>query len=294
MDDQLSPAEYEQLTEHLVARLAVYFGGRTSRLERNVKLPGFATTNEVDVIWEGTIGSSTHRLIFEAKRYKSRVTQGKLHAFTNVLRDIGRDIPTTGVFVAQNGFQSGARRVAAGYDVIVLEMRQPTTEDLQGRVTRIDVAIDVTLIDLDDLRFELDGAPVTFADGPVQLWDNPFSQTGTEDRVPVSVSLVAAQEAAGAAGQAHGTVLRHEFASASVITIDGHPLGQATAVEATVRVSNPRTELSVGPGPHGIAALVKDAVGGEVWVTSDRVYDLRGNTADGSGPNLDPPTATGS
>jgi hypothetical protein len=43
--------EYEELTRSLVAALGQRMGVLTTRLERNVVMPGRATNNQIDVLW---------------------------------------------------------------------------------------------------------------------------------------------------------------------------------------------------------------------------------------------------
>ena len=133
--------EYELLTRELAEHLASFFGVLTTRCERNVRLKGRSTTNQIDVLWEGRIDDQPHRIICECKHHSRPVDQGRLHAFRSVVDDVATDVPTTGVFVTTQGYQSGALDVATTYDLVVLVVRPPKDQDLAGRLTRIDLAV---------------------------------------------------------------------------------------------------------------------------------------------------------
>lgn len=140
---ELGWKDYEELTRTLVETFARVTGVQTTRLERNVELPGAATVNRIDVVWEFRNGSGApFRVLFECRSYASRITQQALHSWRSVVDDsASSELTTVGVMVTTTGYQSGAQRVAETYGIIICELRAPTAKDLANRVSRVEITI---------------------------------------------------------------------------------------------------------------------------------------------------------
>lgn len=137
MTDTASPQwrSYEEVTEELVGRLSTVSGLTTLRLERDVPVSGRANDNQIDVLWEFERESGERtRLLFECRSYKRRINQQALHSWRSIVDDVSEPgVETVGVMVTTTGYQSGARRVADTYDIVILELRAPTDRDLANR-----------------------------------------------------------------------------------------------------------------------------------------------------------------
>lgn len=151
-----SADEYERLVERLVRELVPAAGGTTDMLERDVRVSGRSTTNQIDVVWDLTDSDGNRsRIVFEARSYARRVDQLRLHAFRSVVDDIqDLDRPVTGVMVTTAGYQSGARGVASTYGLVVLELREPNEKDLAGRAHEVHVTTVAQMPVIRDVRFE--------------------------------------------------------------------------------------------------------------------------------------------
>lgn len=126
---------YEELTAELVRRIGAADELRTLRLQRDVLMPGRATGNRIDVVWEFEQGSGRMlRLLFECRSYARRITQQALHSWRSVVDDVSEPgIETIGVMVTSTGYQAGAQRVADTYGIVICELRTPNAGDLSGR-----------------------------------------------------------------------------------------------------------------------------------------------------------------
>jgi hypothetical protein len=131
--------EYERLVEDLVGQLAVRAEVRSDRIERDAQVPGRGIVNQIDVLWDfADARGQPQRVVFEARSYRRRVEQGKLHAFRSVVDDIQDTArPVTGAMVTTVGYQSGAKDIASTYGLLVLELRAPTGADLANRVLKV-------------------------------------------------------------------------------------------------------------------------------------------------------------
>lgn len=156
VSDRPSAGEYEQLVERLVTELVPSAAVVTEAIERDVLVRGRSTTNQIDVVWDLTdANGESRRVVFEARSYGRAVDQGRLHAFRSVVDDIqDAERPVTGVMVTTTGYQRGARAVAETYGLIVLELRQPTSDDLANRVMSVHVTMNAQMPVVRDVSFE--------------------------------------------------------------------------------------------------------------------------------------------
>jgi hypothetical protein len=90
----------------------------------NASITGKFTTHQVDVYWKFTAASVAYFTIVEVKKQRRKVSKGDMLTFKGVLDDIpGRP---RGLFISQRGYQKGALKVAAGYDIIPYELSEVT------------------------------------------------------------------------------------------------------------------------------------------------------------------------
>lgn len=74
--------------------------------------------------WKFTAASVAYFTVVEVKKQTRKVSKGDMLTFKGVLDDIpGRP---KGLFISQRGYQKGALKVAAGYDIIPYELSEVT------------------------------------------------------------------------------------------------------------------------------------------------------------------------
>lgn len=152
--------DYELLARQLTARLSDALGVATEVCEHNVRLQGRGTRNQIDALWIGVINGIRQRIIIECKNYGRALDQSRVHAFRSVVEDTAADgIPTTGVFVTPIGYQAGAKSLAETYDLVLLELREPNDADLEDRIVRIDINIEVRTVSFNNVQFDWVQAP---------------------------------------------------------------------------------------------------------------------------------------
>lgn len=129
--------EYELLTRRVMSR--VLDVAPESRLAHDVQVQGRATSHQIDVLWEAPKEfGGPFTVLFECKTHGRRIEQHDLLAFKAVVDDVRAFRGTTyGVFVVASGYQSGAKRVANTYDIVILELREPHPHDLRGRIAEV-------------------------------------------------------------------------------------------------------------------------------------------------------------
>jgi|SRR5271166_567253 len=271
-DEPLTAAEYEELTKKLVGLLASHFGAITTRLERNVTIDGRSGPNQIDVIWEGPIGDEVQRFVFECRHYKSPIKRAALHAFRSIVDDIGAEMPTTGLMVTRTGYQSGAIQVADTYDIIVIELHEPTQQDTTGRLLQINFSMTMRFPVVTDVRYD-------FVQGEyLDEFVPPEIMLVDAGAGPVPLFAVLAQGEMSPVGQppAAPHPVTKEFNPPAALVFDDEQSVHVTAIHATVGEADHTTNRKIGPGEEGLAWVAKDALGGtrawfakngRVWVT---------------------------
>jgi hypothetical protein len=270
VSERPSASEYERLVERLVGELVPSASVVTDAVKRDVRLRGRSTTNQIDVLWDLTdAAGQSRRIVFEARAYGRPVHQGRLHEFRSVVDDIqDRQRPVTGVMVTTTGYQSGARRVASTYELVVLELREPTAEDLAGRVASMNVTVNLQVPVVRDLRFEVVEAydEAGAAGGLVVLGD--VEVDGPSGRVPLTRVLDGELGALNAPRPPHA--VRRVFDPPVGLWIEGVKVATARAVDAVVGDAPPPPATFVVGGLHDVAWMIRDALSGaRTWIAED-------------------------
>lgn len=265
--------EYEQLAATLAESFAELFGIDTKRCDHNVVMPGRGTDNQIDVVWEGLIDGHRHRVVIECKHHKRRVEQRLLHSFRSVLSDIADDVPTTGVFVTTQGYQSGAHRLAKTYGISILELRQPTDADLAGRVLQINLAINVTVPEVQGVGLEIDGGPE---------FEEQLEVTGAAElvfpdrtRAVLLTHLAALAEPSDDPATTH--VVELDLPKGTMLADGARTVGPLKRARADVRFHKNTIVVDVGPGRNGISHVLHDSIrGAAFWIETDgSIHQLR-------------------
>lgn len=273
MTTRAAAIRYEKLAQTLAQRLAKALGNQTEICEHNIKLAGRGTVNQIDVHWVGRINGHRHRILIECKRHRKPLVQGYVHAFRSVVDDIASDgIPTTGVFMHPVGYQEGAKRLAKTYDVVLMEVREPTDADLVDRILQINLDLVLTQLVLQKVKFEWVGPfddewPKFLADLAVVHRTNGRTAIGIQQLLALEFgATVEEQQAAADASE----ICKLQFPEPTPIEIDGRVVGKAIGASGKPHVSVYRTRSSVGPGREGVAYVAKNVLGAQTaWFSVD-------------------------
>lgn len=233
---------------------------------------GRGTDNEVDVLWEGQIDDSMQRIVIECKHYKRRVDQGRLHAFRSVLDDITDDVPTTGVFVTTQGYQSGAQSLAKTYGLVVLELRPPRKDDLVGRVTQIVVSMTARMEIVEDVHVDADwvSKEAEPADNLAVAVDQAWLDLPDGTTVPLRQSLTEGERSELGRPPTPPHRVRRDFPIGTTLRIGDQSIQRLRSIAAVVGDSDTKATHTIGPGADGIAHILKDAItGATVWFEKD-------------------------
>ncbi|GAB3414106.1 restriction endonuclease [Flindersiella endophytica] len=284
MDDEMTPTEYELLTQRLLRLISKRSPLTTSRLEHNVKLQGRSTSHQIDVLWEfQDVDGSPRRVLIECRHYRKALKQKDIFAFHGVVTDIAtQELPATGVMVTLTGYQSGAKDVAHTYGVIILQLREPTLDDLKNRAMKIvvtptmrvpfigDVRVTTQEVAAEALRGQIradrlgllldDGRSILLQD---LLWDGIL--TGFEDP-PAPLRPVT-----------------RKFLPPAVLTLNGQTIARISEVCATVGEVE-RDAAPIVAGGHGLAWMIANVLKGtRVWFTDALDIHVSNDRRDGAG-----------
>ncbi len=124
---------YEILTQQIFQALHDQDRVKNIKVQHNVELQGKTLKHQIDVYWEYELGGVVYRAVVQAKDWATQaVTQNQLLAFKAILEDLPGQ--PRGIFVTRTGYQSGAKDFAKANGIVLYELREPTAQDLDGKV----------------------------------------------------------------------------------------------------------------------------------------------------------------
>jgi hypothetical protein len=91
-----------------------------------------------------------YRTVVQAKDWGQPVKQEQLLAFRAILDDLPGQ--PRGIFVTRTGYQSGALEVARAHGIALYELREPTKEDMEGKITTIHLRISAFVPQSSDIQ----------------------------------------------------------------------------------------------------------------------------------------------
>lgn len=146
-------SEYELLTKRLLESLGAQTIVETIELSPLKKFRGEKTGAQltIDIWWQFRIGDRVDSLAFQCKDWAYPIKQEHVYAFKGVLDDLPGS--PRGVMVTKTRYQKGARTVAKAHGITILELREPTEADWEGRVK--DIYITLGMAHLDVQNFSL-------------------------------------------------------------------------------------------------------------------------------------------
>lgn len=263
--------EYELLVTGIARQLANLAGVDTESVRHDQVVPGKATANQLDVVWDfRDAAGNPRRVVFEAKHYKRPVEQWRLHALSNVVRDIqSEQRPVTGVMVTTTGYQRGAKAVAETYKLLVLELREPEERDWHGRVRAIEVTMHAQMPVIFDLRVE--ASKIAEDTGASMLAAAEHLMLLEQDKAPRRLVDVLAAGELGTPGHPRPPhPVRREFSPPAPLHYEGRWVANVVIVEATVgNDSVPPLTITID-GVKDVAYVIRDALNGaRVWLAHD-------------------------
>lgn len=134
---------YELLTKRIFQDILDQSAVKTISVEHNVPLTGKSASHQIDVYWKFELNGISYETVVQAKDWNQAVSQGALLQFKAVLDDLPGS--PVGIFVTRTGYQSGARDYAATHGIKLYELREPTDNDLEGRIKEIHVQMHIQI-----------------------------------------------------------------------------------------------------------------------------------------------------
>ena len=132
---------YEILTQQIFQALHDQDQIKNITVQHNVELQGKQLKHQIDVYWEYELGGVVYRAVVQAKDWGQAVTQNQLLSFKAILDDLPGQ--PRGIFVTRTGYQSGAKEYAEANGIVLYELREPTPQDMDGKVMTFQLRISV-------------------------------------------------------------------------------------------------------------------------------------------------------
>jgi hypothetical protein len=125
--------EYEKFAQEIYQSL-LNDDGLTTEVKHNIKLQGKSSKHQIDVYWEYKFAGVNHKVAIECKNYNKKLSIGIIRNFYGVLSDVGN---INGILVTTIGYQKGAKEFAEHHGINLIVLREPKSEDWEGRVKTI-------------------------------------------------------------------------------------------------------------------------------------------------------------
>lgn len=104
----------ESLIQYVYQELSK-FSNKDIKVENKYDIVGKSgTTHNIDVYYQFELNGIVHRVIFECKNWKSKVSKDKVLTLKAIIDDIPNSV---GIMVAPKGYQSGAKTFAEHHDI---------------------------------------------------------------------------------------------------------------------------------------------------------------------------------
>lgn len=236
MGPEMTATEYELLTQRLITLIANRSPLHTTRLEHDVSLIGRSGPNRIDVLWEFLTSEGTpRRVIIECRKYHTPLKRKDVFAWRGVVGELDTpDMPTLGVMVTLTGYQSGARRVADTWGVVILQVRQPTDEDFAGRLTEIRLLATVRMPHIEqDVHVDAEEELASLPAGKVNALDFTL-MLADGSKIPLADYLWAGELRGFDEPPVAPHRITRNFTPAATLLLDGIPRLRITTVSATV------------------------------------------------------------
>ena len=123
-------------------------GVKNVNVRRNISLVGQSgCKHQIDIYWEFMIDEEKYRVAIECKAFNKKVGIGSVRNFHAALKDIGN---INGIFATLVGYQAGAKKYGAHYNISLKELRKPNDTDWKNRLRDANVNIEITTPYIDD------------------------------------------------------------------------------------------------------------------------------------------------
>lgn len=146
--------EYEKLTQLIFSQIVNQNDAINIDVQHDVVLQGKTTTHQIDVFWKFELGNVEYLTVIQAKDWRSKVKKSDMLSFKATIDDLPTG--TKGIFVALNGFQSGAIEVAKAHGIMACELRPPKDDDWKGYIQIVGLHIQMRTPRYEHLVITLD------------------------------------------------------------------------------------------------------------------------------------------
>ena len=147
MDDK----EYEATTAALYQALGEGSGIIIEGFGASCRVQGKSGSwYQIDVLAMQSNGLQTVRTAIECKHWKKRVTRNVVSNLITLLEDTNIE---KGVVVSKEGFTSGAIALAKQKNISLVEMREPTDADWEGKIKSIHITMHLSSPEFYDFEF---------------------------------------------------------------------------------------------------------------------------------------------
>ena len=193
MDDK----EYEEITAALYRALGEESGVTIEGFGAGCRIQGKSGAwHQIDVLTKQSNGLQTVRTAVECKHWKRRVPRDVVAKLIVLLEDTNIE---KGVVVSKEGFTSGATALAKERNISLVEIREPSDADWEGKIKTIIIETHITVPEFYDLEFVQPPAQIgekvqLTTTGQGLLIEEPGKEPETLDQVLNSAANVTSSE----------------------------------------------------------------------------------------------------
>ena len=135
--------KYEEITKHIYETLGKASGVRVECFGNQCKIKGKSfVEHQVDVLTSHSDGIHSYKTVIECKYWEENINKDIIMKVAEIVEDTGA---SKGIIVSKNGFTPDAVAFAKYKNIGLVELREPTDDDWEGRIRTIQFNMNMLL-----------------------------------------------------------------------------------------------------------------------------------------------------
>ena len=144
---------YEEITSYIYEKLGEDQKVNIDCYGRNCRIKGKSGVfHQFDVVASHSIGLHNYKTAIECKYWKTKVPKDTIMKLNETISDCSVD---KGVIVSKSGFTPDAINFARFCGISLVELRQPTNEDWEGRIKDINITMHAIVPEIYDYHIHI-------------------------------------------------------------------------------------------------------------------------------------------
>ena len=247
-------SRYEEVVKDIYEKLGGAQGVETICWGRDCKVMGKSgVEHQIDVHTKHSDGLHTYHTAIECKYWNRRRPKDDVTKLAAIIEDAGID---KGVIVSKKGFTPDAIALAKYRNISLVELREPTEEDWQGRIKDFHLRFTARVPVPTEFRFDIVRAEADQRD-QIDREIDPSQVIVVEPSCPEQnlYDLINLLISKPDRKQSEGTLIRHVFKPETVFRTEGAPPMKVTAIQFVLHFETSKWE-SVLSGEERVAMIL--------------------------------------